>query len=90
MTRRFITALTTARSLTLLEPDYLYRFLGIVISLCRLIDTRFYYQSKHNTTNTTHAATATCFGHNQVQITITHTEKHTKVEAFLSQLSVKM
>ena len=79
-----------APSLFLNQINYLYRFFGIVISLCRLIDTRFYYQSKHNTTNTTHAATATRFGHNQVLITITQTEKHTEVEVFLPPLSVKI
>jgi hypothetical protein len=37
-----------------------------------------------------HTSTATYFGHNQVLITITQTEKHTEVEAFRSQLSFKI
>jgi hypothetical protein len=45
-----------------------WKFLPPSTTTLFIVDTCFYYQSKHNTLNTMHASTTTYFGHHQVKL----------------------
>lgn len=65
----------------ILPPSGMHAFTPFVVDTC------FYYQSKHNTLNTMHASATTYFSHHQVKL---HRHLYTEVEASPSQSFLRL